>query len=581
MDTRRQIRLVALGAFVQALFYLRNILILPILTRALGPGGYGAWSKMQLLANLLAPVIGLGVIEGAVRYLPAAAPPVRRGIVLGALAALLLGGLLLTGALALAAPALAPVLDFGVAGAEARAILAAQGGLTLAVALILLCFHVFRLGERPAAYGVFVAMQLFAVVATAWLAWQALGTTLWVPLLAWGGVPGLIALVTLAALVLGKGLRHLRLGPVRRMVGYGLPLLPLPALFWLQHAADRYMIPWLRPELGNAAVGQYAANYAIAGLVPMAVSPFLVFFTREVTRLYDRGARTRAGRLTRQSTKAALVAAVPLVGLLPFAAGPVLRVVAGAGFEGMPLIVGAVAGAYLLFELGRFAEVPLAMQERTRRILLHVAAAAGANVGLNLVLIPRYGIGGAAGATVAGFGLYWLLNRLATRKGRSFQIRLRRLGPILLAGAACGACVRYAPAVFAFPLGRLAGAGVGLVLYAALLLLLRAVRPVEIALALGALRGIEPPPAPEEEPPPSAAPAGDEARQAIHHRQESRRMTRAGMTSLPPATPTHPTGEEIREAIHRRQESRRFLRKAQEETKPPGPQDPPEERNAP
>jgi hypothetical protein len=51
-------------------------------------------------------------------------------------------------------------------------------------------------------------------------------------------------------------------------------------------------------------------------------------------------------------------------------------------------------------------------------------------------------------------------------------------------------------------------------------------------------------------------------------------MTRAGGTSVPPATPTHPTGEELRDAIHRKQESRRFLRKAQEEMNPPGDTDP-------
>jgi O-antigen/teichoic acid export membrane protein len=91
-----------------------------------------------------------------------------------------------------------------------------------------------------------------------------------------------------------------------------------------------------------------------------------------------------------------------------------------------------------------------------------------ANVGLNLLLIPRYGMMGAATATVIGDALWFLLSFLA------FESRVMRLNPLpylarpVLAGGAMAACLVFFPTIF-----WIERAILSLIAYFVLLLLLR------------------------------------------------------------------------------------------------------------
>jgi O-antigen/teichoic acid export membrane protein len=91
-----------------------------------------------------------------------------------------------------------------------------------------------------------------------------------------------------------------------------------------------------------------------------------------------------------------------------------------------------------------------------------------ANVGLNLLLIPRYGMMGAATATVIGDALWFLMSFLA------FESRVMRLNPLpylarpVLAGGAMAACLVLLPTIF-----WIERAILSLIAYFVLLLLLR------------------------------------------------------------------------------------------------------------
>ena len=96
MNAHYQVKLVLFSASVQAVFYLRNILVLPILTRCLCEELFGVWSKMHALVNLAIPLTGLGLAAGINRFLPSADRE-RRGALFGtALSVTIIGTIAIT-----------------------------------------------------------------------------------------------------------------------------------------------------------------------------------------------------------------------------------------------------------------------------------------------------------------------------------------------------------------------------------------------------------------------------------------------------------------------------------------------------
>ena len=92
-------------------------------------------------------------------------------------------------------------------------------------------------------------------------------------------------------------------------------------------------------------------------------------------------------------------------------------------------------------------------------LLRTVAWAAGTNVLLNLALIPRWGMTGAAVATVLTEGVRTMLAVSYARRLEFPMTRFRRFVPILVAAGAMGGAVaaaRGAPVLLSIPLGAAA-----------------------------------------------------------------------------------------------------------------------------
>jgi O-antigen/teichoic acid export membrane protein len=74
-------------------------------------------------------------------------------------------------------------------------------------------------------------------------------------------------------------------------------------------------------------------------------------------------------------------------------------------FEGIREVVAAVAGGGFLFGLYQLLSRLFDLAKRPWSISLTWMIAMGVNLGLNVLLIPSYGVAGAAGATVLSYAL--------------------------------------------------------------------------------------------------------------------------------------------------------------------------------
>lgn len=437
----RQVPLVLFAAAVQGVFYLRNVLLLPVLTRVLGAELFGVWIKMQALANLLTPLLGAGVVLGFTRFVPSA-PPADRGRYFWSA---VLGMAVTGGLMAVAAPWLGPMvgslLHRADPGSLTVCMLLALGVMPLVAGLGQITASYYQLTDRPRTYGTAILVQVGLLLSgTVFLAWWW-GRTLWVPLAVWIGGPGLAAVWLL--LRIGRETRcRVDWRSARAMVGFGGPLVPMTMLAWAVDFADRYLLTWLVPEGADALVGVYSASYSLGGLVAMVFGPFFLFYTPAITRLWDTGSIPEVGRLTRLMVKCGLMLALPVTVVGAIYGDLITRWVAGASFRGDPIVVGLVMVGYCLYMVGSYAQMPLLMEKRTGTIVAIGMVTAVVNVALGYLLIPLadpWGrMRGAALATACSFGLFLALNRVAVRGRTGFSLGGVHLASLVaLASLAC------------------------------------------------------------------------------------------------------------------------------------------------
>jgi O-antigen/teichoic acid export membrane protein len=99
-----------------------------------------------------------------------------------------------------------------------------------------------------------------------------------------------------------------------------------------------------------------------------------------------------------------------------------------------------VHGAFLLTSIG------IGIEKKTRYYPLVTASAAASNLGLNLLLIPRYGMLGAAWATVFSYGVMAGLGYALSQRVYPIPFEKGRLARIALAALAVYAVATLAPA---------------------------------------------------------------------------------------------------------------------------------------
>ena len=180
----------------------------------------------------------------------------------------------------------------------------------------------------------------------------------------------------------------------RSLLGYGLAVTPAPILSFFIHLSDRYI---LRHFVSVGAVGIYALGYRFGEILyfalmamELAYAPFIYANLKspDAPRLYGRVTTYYFG------TMGLLWLVVSLF------AEETVKIMAHPAFHDAYLVVPWIAGAFLFQGVGWVASIGLYVRNIVAKRLGISAAAAALNIGLNLWLIPRYGMMGAAWAAL-------------------------------------------------------------------------------------------------------------------------------------------------------------------------------------
>lgn len=185
--------------------------------------------------------------------------------------------------------------------------------------------------------------------------------------------------------------------------------------------------------LGERQVGLYSAAYRIC-LVLLAVAVALhVSYIAGFTRAALEGPRQVADIAARSVELAAAVGAPLVLGGM-IVAGPLLRAVFGEGYGPAAAAFRPLLMSIGFIFLGGVVHNVLLVSNRLRPEMWTMAIAAATNVGLNLLLIRRFGLVGSAWITALSEALVVLLGLVLVRRA-GISMTLQPVGRPLVAAA--------------------------------------------------------------------------------------------------------------------------------------------------
>lgn len=183
----------------------------------------------------------------------------------------------------------------------------------------------------------------------------------------------------------------------REVISFSVIAFGVSFLEFLISQADRVLIGFY---LSAREVGIYAVAGALVTFVPIVLQSVNQIFSPTIADLHASGQHELLGRIFQTLTKWILGLTVPLAAVMIIFAAPLMRIF-GHDFEvGWPILVIGTLGQLVNCGVGSVGYL-LLMSGNQRRLIRIQAVMAAVMVVVNVLLIPRWGIVGAAvGAAV-------------------------------------------------------------------------------------------------------------------------------------------------------------------------------------
>jgi O-antigen/teichoic acid export membrane protein len=191
-----------------------------------------------------------------------------------------------------------------------------------------------------------------------------------------------------------KGLKlEFSTNDARDMLGYGVYLIPSGLFSFLLHLSDRY---FLKYYASLSAVGIYALGYRMGEILSFALQAFGLAWPQFL--FGNRKSPQAPALYARTFTYYAMVIGTLWL-VVSLLAPEVTKIMVHPSYYEAHRVVPWVAAAFLFQGLGSIGGVGITLHKKVKYRPAILATTAALNVGLNFVLIPRYGMMGAAVAS--------------------------------------------------------------------------------------------------------------------------------------------------------------------------------------
>ncbi len=408
-----------LRATVPALLVkLKSVLVIPVIVRVLGLGGYGIWVQIVLVTYLCSLIASLGLHTSLIRYYPEHKTKQEHSILIWTVFMIAAAGsLIMCSVLWLFSPTLAIWLFKSV---EVVDLLRVGTCFVPLHSFNLLLLTIFRAQNNISRYvffrTIFVLSDLVMTLITV-LVFRSIHALLL------GNIVSLLAINAILIIIHSREYNLLRLpaisiAHIRTYLKYSLPILPSQFSDEIAVRGDRMIIGTF---LGPTAVGAYSVIYTLAGLPVFLNTPVVEVLLPKLSHLRNAPQQGTAARYMRGTLFIMALLSLSILALIILLRQRLWSLFAGqyANYvtDGLLASLLLIAGLGIIFyAVSRVLALRLFTSDQTLYVLLLYVIAGVVNTVLNIVLIPFFGLMGAVVATfVAYFCMvvvaWWLVHR--------------------------------------------------------------------------------------------------------------------------------------------------------------------------
>ena len=389
----------AVGTFSSKLL---SFFLMRLYTEVLNTDQYGVTDLIQQSGNLLLPLVTLGITNAVVRF-GLEKGVSKQGVFTTGLFSLLGGMILLL--------AISPLLGM---------VELLSGHIWLLILFVFmsslrsLCAQFVRAQNRVKLFAIDGILSTATTIGFNVLFLIGMKDT------AWGGVFGYIfsivcsdALSVVFLFIVAKLHQYIRVRGfdfklMRAMLKYSIPLIPNTILWWITNVSDRYLVADI---LGEGANGLYAAAYKIPSLIMLVSGIFMDAW--QISAFTEDEGRDRFYTKVMSTYSALLfVMASGVILCTRFVPYVLFAEEYYAAWQYIPLLVIAMAFTCMVNFLGSIYMV----EKKSFRSLMTAALSAVINVALNLWWIPKFGVNGAAAATLVCYLLVFVIRLWDTHR---------------------------------------------------------------------------------------------------------------------------------------------------------------------
>jgi O-antigen/teichoic acid export membrane protein len=379
-----------------------SLLTLPIYTRIFSPDDYGVLSYVLTLMGLVAAVLILGGDSAYARYFVEARTLEDRrrltGTWIGFLAIL---GTMVTLFVLVPSSGLVAGLSFG---NSTWTWLVLVGFLAIPLGTVNAIFAVIlRMEFRPKAFTVLNLLSIGLSVGFGLFFVLGLHTGL-VGIVSGTALAGVVMVVLRAWTVRDLLRPRFDRALLRKLLAYGLPLVPTSLAFWVFLTSDRLVLGKLSTL---EELGWYSVAVSLAGLLGLANSALASAWTPHGLHFYEADPDRASIQFGHIFTYVLAGMGFLCVGVTAFAP-ELLRILSGPAFYRAAAGVGPLAFAMVAYTSVVITASGISLTKQTKYLAIYAWVAAVVNVILNLLLDHEFGMMGAAWATTASYVLLTL-----------------------------------------------------------------------------------------------------------------------------------------------------------------------------
>lgn len=392
-----------------------GMLLIPILTKTLGPHDYGIWVQITVTIGMIDSLASLGLPYAMVRFLAGEnkLELIQEGL-FSTVAIVFLNGV--------AASFVLAIITKYYAG-----LFIEINGIITIIALVIpiwcangVLFDFFRATRQMQKILIFTALQSFGDIGLVAYLLLFCNYGLYAAVISLLVVRAILFLIMGYSIISKIGIKLPDFSRIREYLAFSMPTIPSNMSSWIVNSSDRFIIGFF---LGATSVGYYFPGVAIGNIISIFVSPLSFVLPAALSKLYDESNIEEVRMHLHYSLKYFFILAIPSVFGLSLLSKQLLTnfstpEIAANGYLVTPFIAitALVLGAY-----STFSQI-LVIARKTKILCPIWIIAAISNLGLNFILVPHVGIIGAAATTLITFSLAFIFTIYYSTKYLKFDI---------------------------------------------------------------------------------------------------------------------------------------------------------------